>query len=88
MAGRVCELASTVYIAKPYPKGLGAEFALVIGDGGIPEMSITASRDAASAERTFSTENTRKIEFQTPPVEKFYFVSVRVSTGVTNVRCY
>jgi hypothetical protein len=91
VAGPVCELTGIVYIAKPYPKGLAAQFALVAMGRTLPDMSVTADRDAASSERTFFTTSTRKIEFQTPPIEKFYPYPYRISLisaqPVTSIQC-
>jgi hypothetical protein len=90
--GRLCELTGTVYVAKPYPKGLVGEAKLVDASGAaLPEMSIHAARDDASKDQLFSNSGTQEVEFRTPPIEKFtsypYTVSLISSQPLGSGQC-
>jgi hypothetical protein len=92
-AGQICRFSGKAYISKPEPQGLQAEF---IAQGPVAEldhMNVTAATNSTQQSFEAHTPSTRtlKVEFRTPPFEKFeeyhYDILLYSAGTVTKTSC-
>jgi hypothetical protein len=86
-------LDGVVYISKPKPQGLDAEFIAVAPIGELDRMNVTAAANTTPQpfQADTPTMRTLKVEFRTPPFDKFqeyvYRVLLYAPDTVTKASC-
>ena len=86
-AGSMCRLDGLVYVSKPKPQGLTAEVIAVAPLGKLDRMNVSAaSNNAFQFYRTDTASTTTlKVEFLTPPFDKFQKYNYRILLYVPGV---
>lgn len=79
-AGNICRLDGLVYVSKPKPQGLAAEFIAVAPLGELERMNVSAASNTGSQFYHADTASTTtlKVEFRTPPFDKFQIYSYQI----------
>jgi hypothetical protein len=91
LGSNTCELDGILYLSKPYPQGFRAEITSSSSTGDIADMNVAALTASDLTKSTAADRSTTKVEFRTPPFEKFeqytYKVYLELFKPTTNQGC-